>query len=71
MTKTRSLCAVGHAPTLSDLGDDVPRGREADNVAYEDDELLSAAEADHVSYSGLAEVLRAFFCEGQTSGSRR
>ena len=63
MTKTRSLRNVGHATTRSDLGDDVPRGWAADDVAYEDDELVSAAKADRVAYSGLTEVLRTvFFC---------
>ncbi len=61
MTKTRSLRDVGHATTRSDLGDDVPRGWAADDVAYEDDELVSAAKVDRVAYSGLTEVLRTVF----------
>ncbi len=61
MTETRSLCAVGYAPTLSDLGDDVPRGWEVDDVAYGDNELVLVVKVDHVTYSGLAEVLRTIF----------
>ena len=56
MIETHSLCALGHVPTLSDRGDDVPRGWEADNVAYEDDELILAVKVDRAITSGLVVV---------------
>ncbi len=56
MTKTRSLCALRHIPTLSDHGDDVPRGWEANGVACKDNKLVLAVKLDRALTSGLAVV---------------
>ena len=56
MTERRSLCALRHIPTLSDRGDDVPRGLEADGVACEDNKLVSVVKVDRALTSGLAVV---------------